>query len=146
MSHPWNNKDNYILHNKFNAHSLIKVHLLHVKKCTTTLLCFKRLPELQNHIDITVTLQLVRWRLNRLRLDCLFNHLFRSKKASKLRVTGLCEGNSPMTGNSWHKGPVTWKMFPFDDVTMILLWASEKNHNMNGGRILTGHFGQTKYP
>ena len=32
--------------------------------------------------------------------DCLLNRLFghRSKKTSKLRVTGLCEGNSPGTG------------------------------------------------
>ena len=32
--------------------------------------------------------------------DCLRNRLFRriSKKASKLRVTVLCAGNSPMTG------------------------------------------------
>ena len=32
--------------------------------------------------------------------DCLLNRLFRrrTKKASKLRVTGLCEGNSPVTG------------------------------------------------
>ena len=32
--------------------------------------------------------------------DCLHNRLFRrrSKKASKLRVTGLCTGNSPVTG------------------------------------------------
>ena len=32
--------------------------------------------------------------------DCLLNRLFRrrSKKASKLRVTGLCAGNSPGTG------------------------------------------------
>ena len=32
--------------------------------------------------------------------DCLLNRLFRrrSKKASELRVTGLCEGNSPGTG------------------------------------------------
>ena len=32
--------------------------------------------------------------------DCLLNCLFRrwSKKTSKLRVTGLCEWNSPMTG------------------------------------------------
>ena len=32
--------------------------------------------------------------------DCLFNRSFRrtSKKTSKLRVTDLCEGNSPMTG------------------------------------------------
>ena len=46
--------------------------------------------------------------------DCLLNFLFRhrSKKASKLRATGLCAGNSP------HKRPVTRKMFPFDDVIM----------------------------
>ena len=32
--------------------------------------------------------------------DCLLNRLFRgrSKKTSKLRVTGLCAGNSPLTG------------------------------------------------
>ena len=31
--------------------------------------------------------------------DCILNHLFghRSKKTSKFRVTGLCEGNSPVT-------------------------------------------------
>ena len=34
----------------------------------------------------------------------------------KLRVTGLCAGNSPGAVNSPHKGPVTRKMFPFDDV------------------------------
>ena len=52
--------------------------------------------------------------------DCLLNHLFgrRSKKWSKLRVTGLCAGNSPGPVNSPHKGPVTRKMFPFDDVIM----------------------------
>ena len=41
-----------------------------------------------------------------------------SKKTSKLRVTGLCAGNSPGTGEFPHKGPVTRKMFPFDDVIM----------------------------
>ena len=37
---------------------------------------------------------------NHRRLDCLLNRLFwrRSKKTSKLRVTGLCDGNSPVTG------------------------------------------------
>ena len=32
--------------------------------------------------------------------DCLLNHIFRrrSKKTSKLRLTGLCAGNSPGTG------------------------------------------------
>ena len=51
---------------------------------------------------------------------CLLNCLFRRrwKKTSKLRVTGLCVGNSPGPVNSPHKGPVTRKMFPFDDVIM----------------------------
>ena len=37
---------------------------------------------------------------NRQPHDCLLNRLFRrrSKKTSKLRVTVLCEGNSPVTG------------------------------------------------
>ena len=57
---------------------------------------------------------------NHQRLDCLLNRLsrLRSKKTLKLHVTGLCEGNSPVTGEFPHKGPVTGKMFPFDDVIM----------------------------
>ena len=52
--------------------------------------------------------------------DYLLNRLFRrrSKNTSKLRVTGLCVGNSPGPVNSPHKGPVTRKMCPFDDVIM----------------------------
>ena len=44
---------------------------------------------------------------------CLLNRLFgcRSKKTSKLHVTGLCVG----------KWPVTRKMFPFDDVIMYFM-------------------------
>ena len=51
---------------------------------------------------------------------CLLNRLFRhrSKETSKFRVIGLCVGNSPGPVNSPHKGPVTRKMFPFDDVIM----------------------------
>ena len=51
--------------------------------------------------------------------DCLLNRLLRrrSKKTSKLRVTGLHRW--PV--NSPHKRPVTRKMFPFDDV-IILHW------------------------
>ena len=51
---------------------------------------------------------------------CLLNRLSgrRSKKTSKLRVTGLCAGNSPGSVSSPHKWPVTRKMFPFDDVIM----------------------------
>ena len=45
--------------------------------------------------SITLTWSWARWLLY-----CLLNHLFRrrSKKTSKLRVTGLCAGNSPVTG------------------------------------------------
>ena len=40
--------------------------------------------------------------------DCLLNRLFRhrSKKTSKFRVTGLCEGNSPVTGEFPSQRPV----------------------------------------
>ena len=54
------------------------------------------------------------------RLDCLLNHLFRrrSNKTSKLRVTGLCEGNPPVTGGFPSQRPVTRKIVPFGDVDM----------------------------
>ena len=40
------------------------------------------------------------WVSNHQPHECLLNRLFRrkSRKISKLRVTGLCEGNSPVTG------------------------------------------------
>ena len=60
---------------------------------------------------------------NNRRLDCLFNRLFRCrlKKSPKLHVTGLCKGNPPVTAvNSPHKGPVTRKMFPFDNFIMYI--------------------------
>ena len=60
---------------------------------------------------------------------CLLHRLFRrrSKKTSKLRVTGLCVGISPGPVNSPHKGPVTRKMFPFDDVIMISrIWVGNE--------------------
>ena len=52
--------------------------------------------------------------------DCLLNRLFRhrSEKTSELRVTGLCVGNSPMTGEFPHRGPATRKMSRFDGVIM----------------------------
>ena len=57
---------------------------------------------------------------------CLLNLLYRrrSKKTSKLRVTGLCAGNSPETGdtsylllftspaNQYHDDAIQWKHFP----------------------------------
>ena len=52
-------------------------------------------------------------------VDCLLNRLFRrrSKKASKLRVTGLA-GNPLVTDGFPHKGPATRKMSPFDYIIM----------------------------
>ena len=93
--------------------------------CTDTCLSTNRHHALQYKVILLQTLQ---WRhnerdgvWNHRYLECLFNGLFRrrSKKTSKLRVTGLCAGNSPGPVNSPHKGPVTRKMFPFDDVIMI---------------------------
>ena len=62
---------------------------------------------------------------------CLLNRLFRrrSKQTSKLRVTGLCVGNSPGPVNSPHKGPVTRKMVPFDDVIM---WRHDRGTVTSG--------------
>ena len=51
----------------------------------------------------------------------VYSDAHRSKKTSKLRVTGLCVGNSPGPVNSPHKGPVPRKMFPFDDVIMMII-------------------------
>ena len=57
---------------------------------------------------------------NHRRLGCLLNHLFRRrlKKTSKLRVTGLYEGNSPVTGEFPTQRASDAEMFPFDYVIM----------------------------
>ena len=73
--------------------------------------------------------------------DCLLNRLFRrkSKKTSKLRVTGLCAGIHRGPVNSPHKWPVTRKMFPFDDIFMICL---ESKHSSLQFHILWRSYGQ----
>ena len=56
--------------------------------------------------------------------NCLLNCLFRcrSKKTSKICVTGLCAGNSPRGPvKSPHKWPVTRKMLTLDDIIMVWL-------------------------
>ena len=65
--------------------------------------------------------------------DCLLNHLFRrrSKKTSKPRVTGLCVGNSPGTGEFPAQKAIRRIMFPFDDVIMsnrIPRFPAPNNH------------------
>ena len=59
------------------------------------------------------------------RLDCLPNRLFRhrSKKTWKLRVTGLCEGYSPVTGElpSQRASNAENISISHDDVIMIVI-------------------------
>ena len=57
---------------------------------------------------------------------CLLNRLFkcRSKKTSKLRVTGLCAGNSPGTGEFPAQMTSNAEVFPFDSV--IMLWFKQR--------------------
>ena len=54
--------------------------------------------------------------------DCLRNCLFRrkSKKTSNPRVTGLCKGKSPGTGEFQAQMASNAETFPFDDVIMII--------------------------
>ena len=73
---------------------------------------------------------------NHRRLDCLLDRLFRrrSKKTSKLHVTGLCGGIHWWPINSPHKRPVTRKTFPFDDVVMVLKCSPRNRTVMWQGR------------
>ena len=52
-------------------------------------------------------------------LICLFRH--RSKKTSKLRVTRLCSGKSPVTGEFPAQKASNAEMYPFDDRLHVLL-------------------------
>ena len=56
-------------------------------------------PSRTHSLLITMTSLWARWCLKAQPHDCLLNRWFRhrSKKTSKLHITGLCEGNSPVT-------------------------------------------------
>ena len=71
----------------------------------------------------------LQWRHNE--RDGISHHRRKSKEMSKLHGTGLCKGIHRWPVNSPHKGPVIWKMFPFDDVFMqfaprsvMMIWDS----------------------
>ena len=55
-------------------------------------------------------------------IECLFDSLIRltTKKHQKSALLSLCKENPPVTGEIPEKGTLTWKMFPFDDVIMVL--------------------------
>ena len=67
------------------------------------------------HISVAVCLWFCHHNIHYCLLDRLFRP--RSKKTSKLRITGLCVRNSPVTGDFPPERPVMRKMFP-DDLIM----------------------------
>ena len=79
-----------------------------------------------------VTLCSSQWRYNKSngvsnhrRLGYLFKSRRRSRKIPKLRVTGLCKGNSPVTGEfPTQSTSNAEKMFPIDDVIMVSQYCS----------------------
>ena len=77
---------------------------------------------------------------------CLLNRLFRHriKKTPKPRITVLCERNPPVAMDSPHKGLVTRKMFPVDDVIMKkAAWHCEMSlHTFNLRSRLNKDFDQ----
>ena len=74
---------------------------------------------------------------NHQRLYCLLNCLFRhrSKKTSKLRVTGLCAGNSPGIGEFPAQKVSNTENVTFDDV--IMKSQSTKQDGLNIWRAMT---------
>ena len=84
---------------------------------------------------------------NHRRLDCLLNFLFRrrAKKTSKPRVTGLCEGNSSVTGefpaqmaSNAENASIWWR----HHARMCLVYdSSHRKQSHHGGWWLSGvHF------
>ena len=90
--------------------STYKLVIISLKKCTRLEAFEKIFPTQFERINTSawhVLQQTLHWRhngrdsvSNHRRLDCLLNRLFRrrSTKISKLRVTAICEGSSPVTG------------------------------------------------
>ena len=64
------------------------------------------------------------------RVDCLFCCLFRfsSKKTSKSGLLSLMRGIHRSPVDSPHKGPITRKPFPFDDVIMDIKENQTQTH------------------
>ena len=77
--------------------------------------------------ELLIWLRSLQWRLNErdcasnnCHLDCLLNCLFRRRSIHQSPATlAFVSGIHRWEENSPPKGPVTRKMFPFDDVTMV---------------------------
>ena len=83
-------------------------------------------------VEIAKSFNSLHWRhngrdcvLNHQPYDCLLNRLFRrkSKKTSKLRVTGLCEGNSSGTGEFPAQMP--------SNAENVFIWWRHHGHSMH---------------
>ena len=76
---------------------------------------------------------------NRQPRECLLSRLIglRSKKTSKL---AFVRGIHLRPGNSPHKGPGTRKMFPFDEVIMMIRSGCSFLHAMRAGLLGHVHF------
>ena len=83
---------------------------------------------------------------NRQAYGCLLNRLFRrrSKKTSNLRVA-FVRGIHRWAVNAPHKGPVTRKMFPFDDDIMTGIkfspykWMGAPEHSLSNDSVCIGY-------
>ena len=121
------------------THWFTFTHLSRDRYCFSFIvkLCYNRMVIHLQTVTQSVTIRMaipLQWRHNRRddvwnhqHHDCLLDLIFRrrSKKTSKLRVTNLCAGNSPVTGEFPAQMGVTRKMFPFDDVIIHLLTGTQ---------------------
>ena len=95
----------------------------------------------------------IRWRHNEHNsdsnhqcLDCVLNRLFRrrSKKTSKLRVTGLCEGNSlaaiefPAQRASNAENVSIWWRHHDDGIEIVLHWSSVTDNPVTMSKLPLG--------
>ena len=87
----------------------------------------------------------LQWRHNE--RDCLLNRLFRrrSKKTSKLRVTGLCAGNSPGTGEfpaqmaSYAENvSIWWRHHAIIDTIGLMIWVNQRCWREHGEAYMSG--------
>ena len=63
------------------------------------------------------------------------------RKTPKLRVTGLCTGNSTETGDF----PAQWKIFPFDDVIMKFKCWKSIHYKWNTNVVSSNYFIRIQY-
>ena len=79
--------------------------------------------------------------------DCLLNHLFRHrpKKTSKLPITGLCAGNSPVTGefptqraSNAENVSIWWHHHVFCGNLLLYQWCPKTNHDSH--QHMSGQF------